>query len=88
MMPEARNPRNLLMSRIPVLQDLQGPRDSAFNVESHTAENTQKNAGPRMSHAMDVVLKVTYRNVVRSQVTSQKIILINRISLLPQIQTE
>ena len=32
-----RNPRNLLMSRIPVLQ---GPRDSAFDVENPTAENT------------------------------------------------
>ena len=32
----ARNPGNLLMSRIPVLQ---GPRDSAFDVESPTTEN-------------------------------------------------
>ena len=70
MMLEARNPRNLLMSKIPVLQD---PRDSNFNVESPTTENTYKNARPRISNAMDVVLQVTYRDVARSQVTSQKI---------------
>ena len=84
-MPEARNPRNLLMNRIPVLQD---PRDSAFDVESHTTENTCKNERPRMSNAMDVVLQVIYRNVAKSQVTSQMIILIDRISPLPQVQTE
>ena len=37
---EARNPRNLLMSRIPVLLVLQVPRENAFNAENPTAENT------------------------------------------------
>ena len=37
---EARNPRNLLTSRIPVLLVLQVPRENAFNVENPTAENT------------------------------------------------
>ena len=40
MMPEARNPRNLLMSRIPVLLAPQVPRENAFDVENPTAENT------------------------------------------------
>ena len=84
-MPEARNPRNLLTSRIPVLQ---GPKDSAFNVESHTPENTYKNTRPRISNAMDVVYQIIYRNVAKSQVTSQMIILIDRISPLPRVQTE
>ena len=57
MMPEVINPRDLLMSRIPVLQDLQDlQRDSAFNVESPSAENIWQNARPRMSNAMVVVL--------------------------------
>ena len=80
-----RNLGNLLMSRIPVLQ---GPRDSAFNVESPTAESIWKNAEPRKPSVMVVVLQVTSRNVARSQVTSQMIILIDRISLLPQVQAE
>ena len=80
-----RNPGNLLTSRIPVLQ---GPRDSAFDVESPTTRSIKKNVEPRMQNVMDVALQVTSRNVARSQVTSQVIILINRISLLPQIQAE
>ena len=71
------------MSRIPVLQ---GPRNSAFNVVNLTTENIKKNAEPRISNVMDVVLLATSRNVARSQVTSQRIILIDRISLLPQVQ--
>ena len=77
-----RNPENL-MSRIPVVQ---GPRDSAFNMESPTTKNIKKNAEPRMPSVMVVVLQIISRNVARSQVTSQKIILIDRISLLPQVQ--
>ena len=80
-----RNPGNLLTSRIPVLQGL---RDSAFDVESPTTKSIKKNAEPRMPSVMVVVLQVISRGVARSQVTSQKIILINRISLLPQIQAE
>ena len=81
----ARNPRNLLTSRIPILLVLQVlQRESAFDVESPTAENIYKNAEPRMSHVMVVALKVISKDVVRSQVTSQKTILIERISLLPQ----
>ena len=81
-----RNPGNLLTSRIPVLQ---GPRDSAFDVESPTTiKSIKKNAEPRMPSVMVVVLQVISRGVARSQVTSQKIILINRISVLPQIQAE
>ena len=80
---EARNPENLLMSRIPVLQ---GPRDSAFDVVNLTTENIKKNAEPRMPNVMDVVSLATSRNVIKNQVTSQRIILINRISLLPQVQ--
>ena len=48
----------------------------------------KKNAGPKKSHAMVVALKVISRSVARSQVTSQKIILTDRISLLPQVQAE
>ena len=80
-----RNPGNLLTIRIPVPQ---GPRDSAFDVESPTTKSIKKNAEPRMPSVMVVVLQVISRGVARSQVTSQKIILINRISLLPQIQAE
>ena len=40
MIAEARNPRLLLMSRIPVLQILQAPRDSAFDVVNPSARNT------------------------------------------------
>ena len=42
MIAEARNPRLLLTSRIPVLllQVLQDPRESAFDVVLPTAENT------------------------------------------------
>ena len=88
MTAEARNPRNLLTSRIPVLLILQVlqtlRKESAFDVENPSAENTYKNAEPRMLHVMDVALKVTTRNVVRKQVAFQEIILIERISLLPQ----
>ena len=38
-----------------------------------------------MSYVMVVASKVISRNVARSQVTSQKIILTDRISLLPQV---
>ena len=41
--------------------------------------------GQRSPHAMVVALKVISRNVARSQVTSQKIILTDRISLPPQV---
>ena len=46
----ARNPRNLLTSRIPVLlQVLQVlGKESASDVENHTAESIYKNAEPRM----------------------------------------
>ena len=81
----ARNPENLLTSRIPVLQ---GPRDSAIVVESPAAKSTKKNAEPRMPSVMVVALQVTSRDVARSQVISQMTILIDRISLLPQIQAE
>ena len=81
----ARNPRNLLTSRIPVLlQVLQVPKESASDVVNLTAENIYKNAEPRMLHVMDVASKVTTRNVVGKQVTFQEIILIERISLHPQ----
>ena len=84
----ARNPRNLLASRIPVLLILQVPqvlrKESAFDVVNPSAENTYKNAEPRILHATIVASKAISRNVVRSQVTSQKTILIERISLLPQ----
>ena len=81
----ARNPRNLLMSRIPVLlQVLQVPKESASDVVKLTAENTYKNAEPRMLHVMVVASKVTSRNVVRKQVSFQEIVLTERISLLPQ----
>ena len=83
MIAGARNPENLLTSRIPVLQV---PRDNAFDVVNPTTRNIKKNAEPRMPNVMDVVLLVTSRNVARSQATSQKIILIARISLLPQVQ--
>ena len=92
MTAEARNPRNLLPSRIPalpvLLQILQAPRENAFNVENPSARNTKKNAEHRMSSAMVVTLKVISRNVVRSQVTSQKTVLIDRNSLLPQVQAQ
>ena len=85
---EARNPRNLLTSRIPVLLILQVPqilrKESASDVVNLSAENTYKNAEPRMLHVMDVASKVTTRGVVRKQVSFQEIILIKRISLLPQ----
>ena len=85
---EARNPRNLLTSRILVLLILQVPqilrKESASDVVNLSAENIYKNAEPRMLHVMDVALKVTTRNVVRKQVSFQEIILIERISLLPQ----
>ena len=88
MTAEARNPRNLLTSRIPVLLILQVPqilrKESASDVVNLSAENIYKNAEPRMLHVMDVALKVTTRNVVRKQVSFQEIILIERISLLPQ----
>ena len=84
----ARNPRNLLMSRIlvlPILQVLPALRkESASDVVNLTAENIYKNAEPRMLHVMVVASKVTTRNVVRKQATFQEIILIERISLLPQ----
>ena len=87
----ARNPRNLLTSRIPVLLILQVlqvlRKESAFDVVNLTAENIYKNAEPRTLHATVVASKVISRNVVRSQVTSQKTILIERISLLPQVQS-
>ena len=41
-----------------------------------------------MSLAMVVALKAISRNVARNQVISQKMILIDRNSLLPQIQAE
>ena len=84
-MKETRRNQGNLMSRIPVLQ---GPRDSHFDVESPTTKSIKKNAEPRMPNVMVVVLQVTSRNVARSQVTSQMIILIDRISLLPQVQAE
>ena len=83
---EVRNPK-FLMNRIPVLL-LQVPRRNAFDVVKTSADNTWKNAGPRMSLAMVVALKVTSRNVVRSQVTSQKILINRIINLLPQVQAE
>ena len=79
----ARNPENCLMNRIPILQ---GPRDSAIGVENPTTKSIKKNAEPRMQSLIVVALQVTSRNVARSQVTSQKIILIDRISLLLQVQ--
>ena len=42
----------------------------------------------KMSHAMVVVLKVISKDVAKNQVTSQEIILIDRISLPPQAQAE
>ena len=39
-----------------------------------------------MSLVMVVALKVISRNVARNQVTSQKTVLTDRISLLPQVQ--
>ena len=78
-----KNPGNLLTSRIPVPQ---GPRDSAFDVENPTTKKIKKNAEPRMPRVMVVVLQVISRNVATSQVTSKEIILIDRISLLPQVQ--
>ena len=82
---EKRNPRNLLASRIPVLLILQILRkESASDVVNLSAENIYKNAEPRMLHVMDVAFKVTTRNAVRKQVSFQEIILIKRISLLPQ----
>ena len=84
----SRNPRNpeFLASRIPVLL-LQVPTGSKRIVLSmwwiHSADNTWKNAGHRMSLAMVVALKVISRNVARSQVTSQKIVLTDRISQSP-----
>ena len=84
----ARNPRNLLTSRIPVLITLQVPqilrKENASDVVNLTVENIYKNAEPRILHATIVASKAISRNVVRSQVTSQKTILIERISLLPQ----
>ena len=80
-----KDPGDLLTSRIPVLQ---GPRDSALDVESPTTKSIKKSAEPRMPSVMVVVLQVTSRNVARSLVTSQMIILIGRISLLPQVQAE
>ena len=84
----ARNPRNLLTSRILVLLILQVlpvlGKESAFDVVNLTAENIYKNAEPRMLHVMVVALKVISRDVVRNQVTFQEIILTERISLLPQ----
>ena len=69
----ARNPRNLLASRIPVLQVPQILRkENAFDVVNLSAENIYKNAEPRMLHVMDVASKVTSRNVVRKQVSFQK----------------
>ena len=54
---------------------------------NHSADNTWKNARLRISYVMVVVSKAISRNVARSQVTSQKIVLIDRISLLhPQVQ--
>ena len=84
----ARNLRNLLTGRIPVLLILQVPqilrKESASDVVNLSAENTYKNAEPRMLHVMDVASKVTTRNVVRKQVPFQEIVLTERISLLPQ----
>ena len=40
-----------------------------------------------MSPVMVVASKVTSKDVVRNQVTFQEIILIERISLLPQVQS-
>ena len=88
---ETRNPENLpdpgvipiLASRILVLQ---APRSSIFDVESPIAKSTKKNAEPRMPSVMPVTRLATSRNAVRNLVTSQKIILIDRISLLPQVQ--
>ena len=84
----ARNPRNLLTSRIPVLLILQVPqilrKESASDVVNLSAENIYKNAEPRMLYVMNVASKVTTRNVVRKQVSFQEIILTERISLLPQ----
>ena len=60
------------------------PKESASDVVKLTAENTYKNAEPRMLHVMVVASKVTSRNVVRKQVPFQEIVLTERISLLPQ----
>ena len=73
----------LLANRIPVLQ---APRSSAFDVENPTAKSTKKNVEPRMLSVMPVTRLATLRNVVRNLVISQMIILINRISLLPQVE--
>ena len=51
MIATRRNPGNLLTSRIPILQ---GPRDSASDVESPTTESIKKNAEPRMPSVMHV----------------------------------
>ena len=66
-----------------------------------SADNTWKNAGHRMSYVMVVASKVISRNVARSQVTSQKMILsrqnqssstgtgkMNFASTLPQTEAE
>ena len=85
----ARNPRNLLMSRILVLQVLLAlGKESASDVVNLTAENIYKNAEPRISYVMVVASKVTSKDVVRNQVTYQETILIERISLLPQVQAQ
>ena len=75
------------MSRILVLQVLLAlGKESASDVVNLTAENIYKNAEPRISYVMVVASKVTSKDVVRNQVTSQETILIERISLLPQVQ--
>ena len=88
----ARNPKNLLMTRILVLLILQVllalGKESASDVVNLTAENIYKNAEPKISYVMVVASKVTSKDVVRNQVTSQKTILIKRISLLPQVQAQ
>ena len=72
----------LLSNRIPVLQGY------AITTESHTTRNMNSNAEPRMSNVKNVAWHITSRDIVRNWVTSQKIALINRISLLPQVQAE
>ena len=69
----------LLANRIPVVQGY------AFIVENPRARSMKKNAKPRMTDVMNVVLQVTSRNVVGNLVTFQTV-LIDRIPL--QIQAE
>ena len=72
----------LLVNSIPVLQGY------ATIAENPTASNINPNAEPRMRYVKNVKCLATSRNAVRNLVTSQKIVLIDRISLFRQVQAE